>query len=292
MKVMVMVKASKDSEAGKMPSDQLLTEMGKFNQLLVDAGILLAADGLHPSSKGVRVKFSGKSRMVTDGPFTETKELLAGYWLWQVKSMEEAIAWVKRCPNPHPDDGEIEIRQVLDAEDFSHELTPELREKNAGMRAQSLGLGAPRFENGREMLIAGLNASYTLATRGEIPAQWERFAPAIGKVTGQIGENAYGVCWNSQPECAFDYLAGVEVSQVTGLPSDFTHVKLAARRYAVFTHSKHVSKVVDTLDAIWSKWLPESGFKPSAAPCFERYTSEFNPETGFGGTEIWIPIGQ
>jgi hypothetical protein len=119
MKVMVIVKASKDSEAGKMPSEQLLKEMGKFNEELVKAGVLLAAEGLHPSSKGKRVRFSGAKRIVIDGPFAEAKELIAGFWLWKVKSMEEAIDWIKRCPNPHNQDGEIEIRPVFDAEDFA-----------------------------------------------------------------------------------------------------------------------------------------------------------------------------
>src|ERR1700730_13147146 len=118
MKVMVLVKASKDSEAGVMPSTQLLADMGKFNEELVKAGVMLAGEGLHPTSKGARVRFSGKDRMVIDGPFTETKEVIAGYWLWQVSSLEEAIAWVKRCPNPHNDESEIEIRQGFTAEDF------------------------------------------------------------------------------------------------------------------------------------------------------------------------------
>src|SRR5205809_979795 len=124
---MVMVKASKDSEAGKMPSRELLEAMGKYNEQLAKAGILLAGEGLHPSSKGARVRFSGSKRTVVDGPFTETKELVAGYWLWQVKSKEEAIEWVKRCPNPMPTDSEIEIRQVFEAADFGEALTPELR---------------------------------------------------------------------------------------------------------------------------------------------------------------------
>src|ERR1700722_16850191 len=111
MKVMVLVKASKDSEAGVMPSEQLLREMGKFNEELVKAGVMLAGEGLHPSSKGKRVRFSGEKRLVIDGPFAETKELLAGFWIWKVKSMEEAVEWLKRCPNPHEADGEVEIRQ-------------------------------------------------------------------------------------------------------------------------------------------------------------------------------------
>lgn len=136
MRVMVIVKASKDSEAGIMPKQKLLAEMGKFNQELVKAGVLLAADGLQASSKGKRVRFSGAKRTVIDGPFAETKELIAGYWLWQVRSMEEAVEWVKRCPNPHEGECEIEIRQVFEVEDFGAELTPELKQSEARMRAQ------------------------------------------------------------------------------------------------------------------------------------------------------------
>jgi hypothetical protein len=137
MKVMVMVKATKDSEAGVMPHEQLLSEMGNYNEELVKAGIMLAGEGLHPSSKGVRVRFSGTHRTVTDGPFTETKELVAGYWLWQVQSMEEAIAWVKRCPNPMPGDSEIEIRPIFEADDFGEAFTPELREQEDRIRAEA-----------------------------------------------------------------------------------------------------------------------------------------------------------
>jgi hypothetical protein len=138
---MIIVKASEDSEAGVMPSEELLTDMGKFNEELVKAGIMLAGDGLHPTSKGARVIFSGNKRTVIDGPFAETKELIAGYWLWQVQSKEEAIEWVKRCPNPHQGGSEIEIRQVFEAEDFGAEFTPELREQEARLRAQSEQLG-------------------------------------------------------------------------------------------------------------------------------------------------------
>lgn len=127
MRVCVMVKATKDSEAGTMPTEELLTAMGKFNEELVKAGLMLAGEGLKPTSAGKRVLFSGARRSVIDGPFAETKELVAGFWLWQVKSMEEAIEWVKRCPNPMPTDSEIEIRPVYEAEDFGAEFTPELR---------------------------------------------------------------------------------------------------------------------------------------------------------------------
>ena len=136
MRFMVIVKASKDSEAGVMPSRQLLTEMGKFNEELAKAGVLLAGEGLQPSSKGARVRFSGNKRTVIDGPFAETKELVAGFWIWQVKSKEEAIEWVKRCPNPFEGESEIEIRQVFEAEDFGEEFTPELRAAEERLRAQ------------------------------------------------------------------------------------------------------------------------------------------------------------
>ena len=136
MRVMVIVKASPDSEAGQMPSTELLTEMAAFNEELVKAGVMLAGEGLHPSSRGKRVRFSGPQRSVVDGPFSETKELIAGFWLWQVKSMEEAVEWVKRCPNPMPGESEIEIRQIFEAEDFGAEFTPELREQEERLRKQ------------------------------------------------------------------------------------------------------------------------------------------------------------
>ena len=136
MRVMVLIKANKDTEAGVMPSEELLREMGNFNEELVKAGVMLAGEGLHPSSKGVRVKFSGRDRTVTDGPFTETKELLGGFWLWNVKSMDEAIEWVKRCPNPTGEEAEIEIRPVFEAEDFGDEFTPELRDQEERLRSQ------------------------------------------------------------------------------------------------------------------------------------------------------------
>jgi len=133
---MVIVKATQESEAGVMPREELLTEMGKFNEQLIQAGIMLAGDGLHPSSKGARVKFSGDQRTVMDGPFAETKELIAGYWLWKVKSLAEAIEWVKRCPNPTGAESEIEIRPLFELEDFGPEMTPELREQELRQIAQ------------------------------------------------------------------------------------------------------------------------------------------------------------
>ena len=136
MRFMVIVKATQESEAGVMPTRKLLEDMGKYNDELVKAGIMLAGEGLQPSSKGKRVRFSGKERTVIDGPFAETKELIAGFWLWQTKSLEEAVEWVKRCPNPHEGESEIEIRQVFEADDFGAEFTPELRKQEEELRQQ------------------------------------------------------------------------------------------------------------------------------------------------------------
>ena len=137
MRVMVMVKATKESEAGQMPGTELLAAMGNFNEELVKAGVMLAGEGLHPSSKGKRVRFSGAQRTVIDGPFAETKEVVAGFWLWQVKSMEEAVEWVRRCPNPMEGESEIEIRRVFEADDFGAEFTPELRAQEERLRAEA-----------------------------------------------------------------------------------------------------------------------------------------------------------
>lgn len=289
MKVMVIVKATKDSEAGVMPSEQLLAEMGQYNEELARAGIMLGGEGLQPSSKGARVRFEGKNRSVIDGPFAETKELIAGFWLWRVKSMQEAIDWLKRCPNPHFETCEVEIRQVFSAEDFGEAFTPELREQEAAVLAKTLGLEMPRFEDGKELLIAGLNERYTFETRINIPVQWEKFCPHLGKVPGQVGQMSYGVSWNCEPKCSFDYLSGVEVSDTAKLPAGFSHVRLPAQRYAVFIHPLHVSKLPQTIDTIWRKWVPDCGL-PTEEDCVERYTAEFNPNTGMGGMEIWVPL--
>jgi hypothetical protein len=136
MRFVILVKATRDSEAGVMPSEQLLADMGRFNEELVKAGVMQAGEGLHPSSKGARVRFSGHKRSVVDGPFAETKELVAGFWIWKCASLQEAIDWVKRCPNPMPGESEIEIRQVFEAEDFGAELTPELRKQDERLRSQ------------------------------------------------------------------------------------------------------------------------------------------------------------
>lgn len=139
MRFMVIVKATPASEAGQMPDEKLLATMGKYNEELVNAGVMKAGEGLHPSSKGARVKFSGANRTVVDGPFAESKELIAGFWLWELSSLEEAIEWVKRCPNPHHEDSEIEIRQIFSAEDFGAEFTPELREQEERLRERIAG---------------------------------------------------------------------------------------------------------------------------------------------------------
>jgi predicted transcriptional regulator YdeE len=291
MKVMVIIKATKDSEAGVMPSEELLTAMGKYNEELAQAGIMLAGEGLHPSSKGARVRFEGKNRSVIDGPFAETKELIAGFWLWRVKSLDEAIEWLTRCPNPTGETSEVEIRQVFSAEDFGEAMTPELREQEAAILAKTLGLEMPRFENGKELLLAGLSERYTFETRVNIPAQWGRFCSYLGKVPGQVGQMTYGYSWNCEPKVAFDYLSGVEVSDTSKLPAGFSHARVPAQRYAVFIHSHHVSKLPETIDTIWRKWVPDCGLATDD-DCLERYTAEFNPQTGMGGMEIWIPLKQ
>lgn len=137
MRFIVLIKANKETEAGVMPSQQLLTEMMKYNEELVNAGVMLAGEGLHPSSKGARVKYANGKFTVTDGPFAETKELIAGFWMWQCKSLEDAVAWAKRMPNPHNEEGQVEIRQIFDMEDFGAALTPELKEQEARLRAQT-----------------------------------------------------------------------------------------------------------------------------------------------------------
>src|ERR1700752_4945455 len=143
MRVMVFVPGNADSEANKMPPEELIAKMFKFNEELVKAGVMLAGDGLAPTSRAKKVRFSGTQRTVIDGPFAETKELVAGFWIWQVKSMEEAVEWVRRCPNPHPEDSDIEIRQVFEAEDFGAAMTPERREKEARLREAAAAAGRP-----------------------------------------------------------------------------------------------------------------------------------------------------
>lgn len=291
MKVMVMVKATADSEAGVMPTEELLREMGNYNEELVKAGIILAGEGLHPSSKGVRVRFSGKNRSVTDGPFIETNELVAGYWVWQVKSMDEAVEWVKKCPNPMMTDSEIEIRPIFEPEDFGEAYTPELKAQEERLRVEveSYQLEPPRWEIGRERVLAGPKGHFTAETRDQIPSLW----CALEKLRGELptqSKDSFGVCWGGQGD-GFDYMAAVEVKDATvSLPESAQSVTLAAQRYAVFSHSGDVSTIGGTCEAIFSKWLPNSGHQPVDAPFLERYTEQFNQQTLSGGIEIWVPV--
>jgi len=287
MKVIVFVKATAASEAGEMPSQELLTAMMQYNQQLIDAGIMLGGDGLHPSGKGARVLFSGTNRTVKRGPFPHTSEIVAGYWLWQVKSLEEAIEWVRRCPNPMLEDSEIEIRPIFGPEDFGEAMTPEMRDQEAQMRA--LVPEPDRWEKKPARLFTGIQRHYTYNDRNNIPLHWKEFEPAIGKVANQIGTDSFGICANANAE-RFDYMTAVEIRSKENLPVGFTSLELPAGHYAVFLHTGHVSAIPQTICAIWDKWLPASGLSAAPSPCYERYTEEFNPNTGFGGMEIWIPI--
>ncbi|MFO0820693.1 MAG: GyrI-like domain-containing protein [Pirellulales bacterium] len=290
MRVLVIVKATKSSEAGELPSTELLAAMGQYNEQLVQAGIMVEGAGLTPSSRGARVRFSGESRTVIDGPFAETKELIAGYWVWKVGSLAEAIEWVKKCPNPMPEESEIEIRPFYEFEDFGEAYTPELRERAAVTHAQAVGLPAPTFRQGPALVLSGLNATYDMTTRVGIPAHWGRFVPRVIALTqGQLGDS-YGVCWNTDDACRFDYLTAVELPASVTVPEDFVTLKIPARRYAVFVHEGHVSAIPQTIDTIWTKWAPQCELKIAKAPCFERYTPEFNGATGMGGMEFWIPL--
>ena len=288
MKVIVFVKATKDSEAGVMPSTEMLTAMGKYNEELVNAGIMQAGEGLHPSSKGKRVAFNGDNRTVIDGPFAETKELVAGFWIWKVKDMDEAVAWLKRCPNPHCEPSEVEIRQVFSAEDFGAEFTPELREQEAALRAKSIGLGEVRFEPVAKVRVAGPNRRYTPQTRQNIPTQWREFAPLMDKVPGRAGKQSYGVCWNTAG-CDFDYVTGVELAAGKPVPAGYAEVEVPAGRYAIFTHSGPITEFPQTLDKIWTQWAPEAGLKIGQGPCVERYAPDFRDDKP-GGVEVLVPL--
>lgn len=289
MKVMVFVKATQSSEAGEMPSTELITAMMEYNQQLIDAGIMLGGEGLHPSAKGVRVLFSGAERKVNHGPFPTTNEIVAGYWLWQVKSMEEAIEWVKRCPNPMPEESEIEIRPLFSAEDFGEVMTPEMLAQEDRMRDQ---VPEPdRWEKKPARLFAGISRHYTFSERGNIPSHWQEFVPHLGQINNQTGEDCFGICWQANAD-GFDYLTAVQISALGTLPEGFTPLEIAPQRYAVFIHHGHSSAIPQTIAAIWEKWLPASGLQAANTPCYERYTAEYNPQTGMGGTEIWIPIQQ
>jgi AraC family transcriptional regulator len=290
VKVMIIVKATKASEACEMPSTELLTSMGNYNEALVNAGIMLDGAGLTPSSQGARVRFSGASRTVMNGPFAETRELIAGFWVWNVKSLEEAIEWVKKCPNPMLEDSEIEIRPYFEAEDFGDSFTPELREQEATIRAVTLGLNSPTFQFDEQRKIAGINKTYSMENRSSIPQQWAMFVPRAHELEAIAPEVMYGVCWNTKPSNHFDYLTGVQVHIATQTPEGMLSLEIAGSRYAVFAHTGHVSSLPKTIDTIWTKWVPECGLPIAQTPCFERYTQEFDPSKGLGGMEIWIPL--
>jgi AraC family transcriptional regulator len=288
MRVMVIVKATKDSEAGVMPSTELLTAMGQFNEVLVQAGIIQDGAGLTPSSRGVRVRFSGTSRTVVHGPFTETNELIAGYWIWKVQSLQEAIDWVKKCPNPMLEDSDIEIRPFFEMEDFGEAMTPELREQEARLQANSLGLLRVEFQSLRTITLAGLSKPYTMATRHAIPQQWAEFVSRLPELPSLDG-HTYGVSFSHGVGDGFDYLTGVEVANDAQLAAGLTSSQLPENRYAVFTHTGHVSELPKLIDTICCKWIPNCGLK--AEPyLLERYTSEFDAQTGLGGMEVWVPI--
>jgi predicted transcriptional regulator YdeE len=288
MKVIVFVKATKDSEAGVMPSTELLAAMGKYNEELVNAGIMVGGEGLHPSSRGKRVAFDGDRRTVIDGPFAETKELVAGFWIWQVKDMAEAVEWLKRCPNPHCEPSEVEIRPIFTADDFGAEFTPELREQEAAIRAKSIGLGEVRFEQFAAVRVAGLNRHYTPQTRHNIPAQWKEFAPTMDKIPGRSGQLSYGVCWNNK-DCDFDYVTGVELAAGKPVPPGYTEVEVPAGRYAIFMHQGLISQFPQTLEKIWTQWAPEAGLKIGHGPCVERYAADFCDDKP-GGVEVLVPL--
>lgn len=293
MKVMVMVKATPSSEAGAPPPAGLFEAMNTFNEELVKHGIMLAGEGLKPSSAGARVRFSGKDRFVTDGPFAETNELVAGYWLWQVKSMAEAVEWVKRCPNPMPEDSEIEIRPLYEVADFAEwDPTGEIIAAEEAMREEiaRYTLEPPRFVAAPARRVAGINGTHTFETRSDIPSQWARFGPRVAEVAGPDPACVYGVCWNYRAGEGFDYLSGADLAEGAAVPEGMTEIRLPAGRHAVFTHAGNVSTIADTLDAIWRKWLPNSGHEAADAPSFERYDARFDPASGDGGFEIWVPL--
>lgn len=289
MKVMVIVKASPSSEAGVMPSEELMAEMGAYNQKLIDAGIMLAGEGLHPTSRGYRVRFSGANRTVVRGPFTETNELIAGYWLWKVQSIEEALEWVKQCPNPMLEDSEIEIRQVYDMEDFGEVMTPELKEQDLGQRAKLAGLGWLGIQDSSERKLLGVGKKYSAETRFRIPEQWHQFVGMLPQLQGNHHPETYGLITPVSGCSEIHYLTGVEPINSSNTPQTFTSGNIPAGNYAVFAHEGHVSKIPDTMQKI-GEILSESGYSSESGISFEKYTAKFDPMKGTGGIEIWVSI--
>ncbi len=285
-----MVKATAESEAGVMPSEQLLTDMGNYNQQLIDAGIMQGGEGLRPSLDGVRIRFRESDRTVVNGPFSETRELIAGFWIWRVQSMDEAIAWVKRCPNPMEGESWIEIRTIFEADDFGDAFTPAAREQEARQRGVILGLAPLRLETRGPLPVVGLSGRFGSDAFEDLSELWQRFAPQIGQVPGQVGTTAYGVSWNFSTDGQFDHLAGVELAANSPLPAGLEQVTVPAGTFVVFPYPGHISALPATWRTIWSDWFPASGYQPTHGSCVEQYSSEFNPATGTGGIELWIPI--
>jgi predicted transcriptional regulator YdeE len=189
------------------------------------------------------------------------------------------------------EESDIDIRPVFDAADLGADFSADLREKEAALRAKGLGLNAPTFQDGRELVIVGVTRRYTSETRVAIPRQWEFFVGQASQIGGLTGATTYGVCWNAGADRGFDYLTGVEMAADQQVPKDFNTLRIEPRRYAVFAHTDHVSTLPKTIDTIWTKWVPDCGVKIARnAPCFERYTPEFNPQTGMGGMEVWLPL--
>ena len=188
------------------------------------------------------------------------------------------------------EDSDIEIRPYLEPEDFGEAFTHELQEQEAAIRARELGLSAPSFQLRPELVLVGINQTYTMESRIGIPQQWEQFVRQADSIPDTKGTTFYGVCWNTKPDCSFDYLTGVEVATAIHMPNEFTSLKVDARRYAVFAQTSHVSVLPKAIEKIWSKWVPDCGLKIANAPCVECYTSEFNPGTGMGGMKMWIPL--
>jgi AraC family transcriptional regulator len=196
-------------------------------------------------------------------------------------------------------DSEVEIRQVFTTEDFGDAMTPELREQEERLRqgerrltqsASNPTLEPDRFDDGKAMWIVGLKRRYTLSTRSKIADHWHEFVPQLDKISGKVGPSTYGVAFNSDADCNFDYLSGVETAAGQELPKGMDEIHVPAQRYAVFKHRGHVTTFADTIDAVWTKWLPASGRKSASGPCIERYDENFNPQTGMGGMEFWLPV--
>ena len=279
MKYMLLIYSDEnawtDSEREHCYADSL-----QLTRDLNERGQYLGASPLEPVALATSVRVRDGKRLVTDGPFAETREQLGGFFLIEAKDLDEAIDIASRIPGARK--GTVEVRPVL--------ALAGLPEPAAGA-AQSSAIAPARIEQGRDLLIAGLQSSYTNESRVSIPLQWQRFGAFLGRVPGQVGQASYGVCWSGDGQCDVEYLTGVEVKEAVGLPSEFQQVRLPARRYAIFEHREHISTIGATLDAIWSQWRPSSGDQCDAkSPWFERYDERFNPQTGAGVTEIWIPL--